>query len=408
MTTFHYKAKHDDGEEYEGTLEAADRFELYQHIRKEGGAVISFEEEGNSFSFNNLQIPFINSFFGRIKQTDKINFTKNLSAMLSAGLSLSRALQVMERQTKKEKFKAVLNSIVELIEQGKTFGDALDKHTDVFSPLVVSMVRAGEESGGLSNALTVVGVQMDQSYRLKKKIQGALIYPGIILCALVVIGGLLLVFVVPTLSETFSELGVDLPASTKAIISASDFLKNHTFAALGLIVAIGASFYYALQTVLGKRLFEKLLLKMPVVKELVKETNSARTARTLSSLLSAGVDVVRSIEITADVIQNTYFKAVLVEAQEKIQKGLPLADVFHNHEDLYPTFVSELVAVGEETGKLSEMLLRIAEFYEQEVEQKTKDMSTIIEPFLMLIVGAVVGFFAISMITPIYSVTEGI
>ena len=407
MPTFVYKAKRDTGEEYEGTLEAADRFELYQHIRKEDATVVSFEESKGAHGIN-IRIPIISSFFGRIKETDKINFAKNLSAMLSAGLSLSRALQVMERQTKKAGFKTVLLDLVASIEKGTTFNDALAKHPKVFSSLVVSMVRAGEESGGLSNSLLVVGEQMDQTYRLKKKIKGALIYPGIIMAALVVIGALLLIFVVPTLSQTFTELGVELPTSTKMIIATSEFMQNHTISAIILFFGIVSGFYYGLKTSLGRKIFETVLLKMPIIKELVKETNSARTARTLSSLLSAGVDVVHSLEITADVVQHSYYRVVLTEAKEKIQKGNPLADVFHAHEDLYPTLVAELIAVGEETGKLPELLLRIAEFYELEVEQKTKDMSTIIEPFLMVIVGAVVGFFAVSMITPIYSVTEGI
>ena len=409
MTIFHYKAKKkEDGSVYEGVVEVEDRFALYQHIQKEDASIISFTEGDGGFDINNIQIPILSSIFGRITIIEKINFIKNLSAMLSAGLSISRALSVMERQSKNKSFKNILSSLVSDIEGGETFASALEKYPKVFSPLMVSMARAGEESGMLAQSLKEVGTQMEQTYLLKKKIKGALIYPGIILTALVGIGVLMLMFIVPTLSQTFEELGVDLPASTKVIISTSNFLQHHTIIALTLFFLCIGGIAYGLKTVIGKRVCEFFLLKLPVIKELVKETNSARTGRTLSSLLTAGVDVVRAFEITEDVVQNSYYKAVLREAGESIQKGAPLARVFQKYEHLYPTFVTELIAVGEETGKLPEMLLRVAEFYETEVFQKTKDMSTIIEPFLMVIVGAVVGFFAISMITPIYSITEGI
>lgn len=409
MPTFSYKAKRNaDGSVYEGVLDAEDRFALYRHIQKEEATVVSFSEGGKKFSLNSINIPILSNLLGSVKLADKIHFTKNLSAMLSAGLSISRALSVMERQTKNKLLKKTLAAIISDIEGGNTFNSALEKHPKVFAPLMVSMARAGEESGMLANSLKVVGTQMEQAYLLKKKIKGALLYPGIILTALVIIGALMLMFIVPTLSQTFEELGVDLPASTRAIISTSNFLQTHTILALALFLATVAGFYSGLRTPLGKRIFEFTLLKLPVVKGLVQETNSARTARTLSSLLSAGVDVVHALEITEDVVQNSFYKEVLHTAGERIQKGAPLADVFKENEHLYPTFVAELVSVGEETGKLPEMLLRVAEFYETEVSQKTKDMSTIIEPFLMVIVGVVVGFFAISMITPIYSVTEGI
>lgn len=406
MAIFTYKATNKEGEEYEGSATVADRFELYSHIQKEGGTIISYAEAsvGSGFTLDKL----ISKIFGRVKETDKIVLTRNLSAMLTAGLSLTRAMAVMTRQTKNAKLKGILAGVESSIEKGGTFHEALIPFPNVFSPLMVAMVKAGEEGGRLAEALSTISNQLDRSYNLKKKIRGALIYPSIVIFALVVVGILMLIFIVPTLTKTFTELNVELPASTKFVIAASNFLTHNTATAIALALLIGGGIWMAQRTRQGRRGFEWALLRVPIVGTLVRETNAARTARTLSSLLSSGVEIVRSLEITEEVVQNSYYKEVIKEAGERIQKGLPLFEVFNKYEGLYPPLVAELIAVGEETGKLPDMLLQIADFYEREVEQKTKDMSTIIEPFLMIIVGSVVGFFAVSMITPIYSITENI
>ena len=213
-------------------------------------------------------------------------------------------------------------------------------------------------------------------------------------------------FVVPTLQSTFESLDAELPKSTQMIVAASNFMQEYTLLFIGLLLAAVGGFISGLRTYPGKRAFEWFILHLPMIKTLVQETNSARTARTFASLLSSGVEIVSAISITKDVVQNTHYKDVLAQAEERIQKGEPLAQVFIENDHLYPVLFGEIILVGEETGKLSLMLEQIATFYEDEVSQKTKDMSTIIEPFLMLIIGGVVGFFAISMISPIYSVGQ--
>ena len=235
-----------------------------------------------------------------------------------------------------------------------------------------------------------------------------MIYPSIILIAMIIIAVLMLMFVVPTLTQTFEEFGADLPASTQSIIAISKFFIENTLIAFLIPAILVALVMYALRTYKGKRMFHYVLLHLPIIGELVKEIQSARTTRTLSSLLSSGVEIVTAISITGDVHQNSYYQDVLLQAQIDVQKGAPLSGVFTKNEHLYPILVGEMISVGEETGKLSDMLLNIAEFYESEVEQKTKDMSTIVEPFLMIIIGAFVGFFALSMIAPIYSLSEAI
>ncbi len=400
---FKYKSQKPDGTVYEGVEEALDKFTLYKEIKKRNDIVLLVSEVVPEKSWNILNRV---KFFGRITTHDKITLARNLGSMLEAGLALSRALNVLERQSKKKKLKELVGSLNQNIEKGRTFSETLGDFPGVFSSLFVSMVKTGEESGGLSGALKMVASQMESTYNLERKVRGAMIYPAVILCVMLAIGILLLVYVVPTLTATFKELNTELPTSTKLVIATSDFLRNDSLVSLAILFAIYILGHVFLRTTFGLRRLDFLLLRIPIIGNLIKETNTARTARTLSSLLSAGVPVVRAIAITSDVIQNSYYKDVLFQAEKTIEKGAPISGVFMEWENLYPPFFAEMVAVGEETGKLSEMLSGVAVFYEDEVSQKTKDMSTIIEPFLMVVIGVVVGFFAVAMITPMYSVLD--
>jgi type IV pilus assembly protein PilC len=304
--------------------------------------------------------------------------------------------------------KKILDGMISEISSGSTFSDALSKYPKIFPNLMVSMVKAGEQSGTLSGALAVTATQMENTYNLEKRVKGALIYPAVIISLMVVVGVLLFIFVVPTLMNTFKELNVQLPLSTRIVIWFSDLLKNDGLYVLIFVVVFGTLLYLWSRSVSGKKILNYLVLKLPIVGPLVMEVNAARTARTLSSLLSAGVDVVQSVNITAAVVQNVHFRAVLEKAAGVIKTGEPMSKVFVAATKLYPVFMSEMMSVGEETGKTQDMLLNVAKYYESDVDEKTKDMSTVIEPLLMIVIGAAVGFFALSMITPIYSLVNAV
>ena len=411
---FKLKAKKADGEVKEMTRDAVDKFALFHELKTEGLTVVSTEELGdgkeNIFSrlakvdLNHLEIPLITG----IKQQDKILFAKNLSSMLAAGLPMSRCLAVMEKQTKNYQLKMVLAGIDEDIKKGTALNASMKRFPKVFNKLFVSMTAAGEESGKLADALEIVGSQMEKTYLLQGKIKGALIYPGVIFTAMIGVAVLMMIYVVPTLTSTFIQLKVNLPVSTQIIIFISNVLQNYSIEILVGVALIIAALYWFSKTRVGMRSMDWSVLHIPIITPLVKETNSARTARTFSSLIASGVAVVDALVITEDVVQNSYYKEVIQKARKKIQVGQPIAEIFSAAENLYPPFVGEMIAVGEETGQLSLMLLKVATFYENEVEQKTKDMSTIIEPFLMVVIGAAVGFFAISMIGPTYSLVDSV
>ncbi|MFA4890140.1 MAG: type II secretion system F family protein [Candidatus Paceibacterota bacterium] len=400
---FSYYAKKISGEEMKGVLEAKDKYDLARVLRQQGLVLVSCKEEGEKKS--SFHLP---SIFGRIPVTEKMFFSRNLSVMISAGVSVSRGLEILGRQTKNKKFKKIIEDLVESIKKGTSMSESMKQFPDVFTPIFIAMVKVGEESGRLSDSLGLVSDQMERDHNLIKKIRGALMYPSIIVIAMILIGILMLIYVVPTLVSTFQELGAELPLSTKIIIAISNFLSQNTLAFFGIVLAVVAGAVLFFRSPGGKKLVGNVLLRLPIFSELTKKVNSARTARTMASLISAGVDVLESLNITREVIQNENFKKVLEEARGSIQKGEPVSESFKRADNLYPILVGEMMAVGEETGKFSDMLMRVAVFYEDEVTETTKDMSTIIEPILMVIIGAVVGFFALSMIKPMYSMVDAI
>ena len=408
MPKFRYIGQTSTGEKVERTVEATDRFAVYEVAREEGNTVTSIIE-GKKFSLDGLiDVEKLEYYISRVKEDEKVMMTRNLSSMLIAVLPLSRALSVLERQSKNPRVKGILKSVQESITKGEPFNQALSAFPKEFDDLYVAMVKAGEESGGMADALKILSVQMERASQLKKKIKGAMIYPAIVLTVMVIIGIVMMIYVMPSITSTFKSLGSDLPPTTQALIATSEFMNEHTALTLAGLIGTVFGFIYFLRTPIGKRGFSWLVTRLPVIGTIAKEANAARTARTLSSLLSSGVDVLRALAITRDVVQNYYYKEIIAEAAVQVEKGSALSDTFVKRKDLYPILVGEMIAVGEETGQISNMLQELAEFYETEVEHKTKDLSTIIEPLLMVVIGGTVGFFALAMIAPIYSIADSI
>ncbi|MFA5942351.1 MAG: type II secretion system F family protein [Candidatus Paceibacterota bacterium] len=387
-------------------VEAPSRFEVYDLVRNEGGFVASIEEQSGRvldvFSRFNISIGT------GVKRIEIIRTAKNLSAMLSAGLSISRALSVIERQSSNKHLKAIAAGLSESVKKGSSFHEALALYPRVFPELFAAMARAGEESGSLAESLSVVALQMERSEELVRKIKGAMIYPIIVITAVVIVGILMLIYVVPTLTSTFTALGVEVPLATRVIVALSNFMVSHVSLAVGTLIALVAGAVVFVRSRSGSRLVTATALHLPVIGELVRETYTARASRTLSSLLSAGVPVLGALSITREVVHTEPFATVVAEAEVHVKKGEPLSLAFSEHTRLYPILMSDMLNVGEETGKVAEMLKQVAEFYEEDVAQKTKDLSTIIEPILMILIGIFVGIFAVAMIAPIYQLSSAI
>jgi type IV pilus assembly protein PilC len=386
---------------------ADDRYAVYDIARQEGHRITSIKTAGGGFK-KFLNIEKLNYLLSRVSSDELVMITRNLGSMLKAGLTVTRALSVIERQTSSPRMKGVTKKIVEQINKGEQFHTALKNFPEVFSDLYIAMIKAGEESGSLSESLQTLSIQMERSSNLAKKVKGAMIYPAIVVTVMIIIAILMMIYVMPQITGVFKGMNKELPATTEFLIGASDFFVANTLITLVSMVGFVIGTLSFLRTKIGRTISSWVVVRLPVIGTMAKETNAARTARTLSSLLNSGVDVIQSIHITEEVIQNVFYKRILRDAAKRVEKGTALSETFIERSDLYPVLVGEMILVGEETGQISGMLQELAVFYETEVERKTKDLSTIIEPLLMVVIGAGVGFFALAMIAPIYSISDGL
>jgi len=407
MPKFIYTGEDDNGKPVEATVTADDRFAVYDIARAAGHKVSGIKAAGAGWK-KFLDLEKINYLINRVSQDELVMMSRNLGSMLKAGLTVTRALSVMERQSTNPKLKGVIKKVVERINNGDQFYLALKEFPDVFSDLYVAMVKAGEEGGSLAESLQTLSLQMERAANLTKKIKGAMIYPSIVISVMVVIAILMMMFVMPQITEVFKGMDKELPATTQFLITTSDFFAGNVALVLSGLVLLVIGVVSFFRSRVGRITSSWLVIKLPIIGTMAKETNSARTARTLASLLDSGVDVIQAISITEEVVQNVFYKKVLKEAGVRVEKGTALSEVFVERTDLYPVLVGEMILVGEETGSIAGMLKELALFYETEVERKTKDLSTIIEPLLMVVIGAGVGFFALAMIAPIYSISDGL
>lgn len=405
MPKFFYTAKNaTTGETSGGEMEAKDEKSLAQDLRAEGLLLTSFKEEQVATS---LQVKFFDRF-KTVPLKEKMTFTRNLSVMVSSGLTVSRAVHNLSLQTRNKTFKQILDSVNDDLQSGKTLSEGLGKYPQVFNELFVNMVYVGEVSGNLEEVLDILALQLEKENDLLSKVRGALIYPAVIVVAMIGIGILMLVYILPKITGVFKDMKVELPATTQVIMALSDFVRNNaiitTLLSVGLI--IGIKLFAG--TVPGKRFFGFLFVRLPIIGNIVVKVNCARFARIYSSLLKSGISVVNALTIISKTLANPYYKDALAEAIAEIQKGVELSKVIGKYPVIFPLLVTQILEVGEETGKTEVVLQRLAEFYEEEVSQITKNMSSIIEPILMLFIGGGVGFFAVAMLQPMYSVLENI
>lgn len=404
MAVFYYKAKNSSGKTIEGRIEAHDHFAVAQQLRAEGYVLLAYRER---------QKTTIGSRAGRwllgyVSSGEKMLFARNLAVMIASGLPLPRALEVLIKQTHSRRLQRAIVALKETVQKGQPLSAGMKEYPKIFSPFFYHMVAAGEESGKLDESLKLIAQQLERAHELYQKVRGALVYPAIVILAMAGIGIFMLTVVVPSIVSSFSDFAVELPLSTRMIIALSNSLITHSLiilAALALCVFAAAGFARRPK---GRRIVDRALLSLPLVGTIVRKANTARMARTLSSLLRSGVTITRALEITSAVLGNVYFRDALARASIFIGRGEPIASAFLMHDAIFPPLVGEMIEVGEETGRLNDMLLDLAEFFEGEVAASTKNLSTVIEPALMIVVGATVAFFAVSMIQPMYSLTSGL
>lgn len=405
MAKYTYTIRMPDGKQHAGTVEADTAQMAAAQVRSGGGVVTSLEEAhgtgGASRKWTDIQL------FG-VPLKEKVLFSVNLSVMVESGLSISRALENLTEQTKSKATRAIVADLFESVVRGTGLSDAMAKHPQMFDELFVNMVRVGEIGGNLDDSLKIVAAQLEKEQALKSRVRGAMMYPSIVMIAMIGIAVLMLTYILPQIMGVFGDMNVKLPASTQFIINLSDGLRAHWLWFVGGAAGVIMGLIIFLRTQSGKVTMSHFTTTAPIVKSMAIAVNCARFARIHSSLLRSGVSVIQSLTIVRDTLTNTRYKAALQDAIDSVERGVALGDIIRRYPKIFPVMVPQMIDVGEETGKTGVMLLKIAEFYEEYVDQMTKNMSSIIEPLLMLIIGGGVGFFAVAMLKPMYSVLENI
>ncbi len=401
-----YTAKGYSGEIKSGQVNVKDERELANQLRSEGFVLTSFNELENEDD-KKIKIKLLDRFFG-IPISEKMMFTRNLSVMIASGLPLSKALKNLSLQTKNKKFIKVLAVIQEGVQAGSPFSDSLARFPGIFNELFVNMVRVGETGGNLEEVLIILANQLEKEHDLLRKVRGALVYPAVILVAMLGIGVVMMIFVVPQITKIFADMNVELPLLTKFVLNLSNLLVKYWLLVIltSVILAVGLKIF--LITKPGKKIGGLITINLPLIGKIVVKLNCARFCRIYSSLLKSGVSVTKSLEILSKTLNNFYYQRTFLRAVEGVQKGINLSKIIYAEKKIFPILVPQMIEVGEETGKTEEVLAKLAEFYEEEVSQITKNLSSIIEPILMLLIGSAVGVFAVSIIKPMYSIMENI
>jgi type IV pilus assembly protein PilC len=369
------------------------------------------EKKEETVKNNKSLIGKINNFllkFSRVSLKDKLFFVQYLGIMLRAGISLSIALKTLAIQTENKKFARIINDMSESVEKGVSLTESLRPHINVFGELFINMVEAGELSGKLEDVLNQLYVQLKKNHELISKVKGALTYPLVIVFAMVGIGIFMMIFIVPKLTSMLLEFGSELPLPTKILITISDALVNNGLVSLIGFVLFVLVFIKILKTYKGKFFFQAILLKMPIISPIIKKINLAKFSRTVSSLLKTDIMIIKTFEISANVLGNLHYREAILMMGEKIKKGSQINEVISLYPKLFPPVVEQIVSVGEQTGELDNILTELADFYEGEVNKIMDNLPSIIEPILILALGVGVGGMAVAIIMPMYSMSAAI
>lgn len=348
---------------------------------------------------------FSTEIFSRVTTKDKAMLARQLATMLSSGIAIDQSFKILASQTPRAGLKRSFQTIVADLEQGNNLAFSLSKHRNIFDPVFIAIVRSGESSGKLDVVLDQLAERLEQSDDFNSKIKAALYYPLFIILTMIVIVVLMMIYIIPQLKTVFEDNGLTLPWTTKLIISVSNFTVQYWWVELIVAAILGVALILFLRSTEGGNYWDRIKIKIPIVSQLFKLIYMARFCRTMSMLLQAGLPIMETIAITADVIQNHVFTVSLKAIAAQVERGIPMS-VPMQKDKHYPVLVSEMVMVGEQTGKMGQILTKLADYYERETATMIKGLSSLIEPVIIVIVGAGVGFLVFSIIWPIYGIAQ--
>ncbi len=400
---FVYTATNANGKTVHGATDAIDKESVVANLNKQGLRPIIVKVEGESGKSGKKRAH-------KVPTKDLVVFTRQLSTMVTAGVPLTRSLATMQDQTDSKYFKVVIGNIMKDVESGISLGEAFEKYPNVFSDVFVNMVKAGEAGGILDDILKRLATQVEQDASMRKKVKAAMAYPTVILVITIIAFFGIMMFVVPKIGKIIKDLGgpdAQLPIYTQIMLGMSDFMQQN--AIIILVVIFGGIYLLRryIRTPKGKYKFHALLLRTPVVKLVITKVAIARFARTFASLMSAGVGVLDALEVTGGAIGNKVIEEELKEAAKAVKNGKPLSEPLSQSKH-FPAIVSQMIAVGEETGQIDTILVKVADFYEEEVATTIDGLSSIIEPIMIVVLGGMVGMIAASVMGPIASLSKNV
>lgn len=399
MKRYNYKAKDKDGRLVTGEVEAGDVRDAARLVKGKGLYVISI-----SVKIDN-PLSFIKRFQERITTRDVSTFTRQLSTMINSGLPITEALLILRSQSKGSMQKIVAQILAD-VEAGDSLSNALARHPKVFSTTYIALVKSGEVGGVMDAVLLRLSENLEKQEEFSGKVKGALIYPVVIIIGMVAVSFIMMIFVIPRLTSLYADFSATLPLPTRILIGISNFFIAYWYVILILIGGGLYAFSLYRATNEGRRRTDALLFKIPVFGELQRQVVLTELTRTLSLMVGAGVPILEALNITSEVVGNTIISDALKDSAKQVEKGFPIAFAFARHPEAFPFILSQMIAVGEETGKMDEVLTKVSHIFEVESDEKVKGLTAAIEPMVMILLGLGVGFLVIAVILPIYNLTS--
>jgi type IV pilus assembly protein PilC len=399
MKRFTYKAKDKTGRIVNGEVESSSEQMAARLVREKGLTVISLTPARESLA------SLIRKLRDRITAGDVATLTRQVATMINAGLPITESLLILRSQSKGALQKVVAQVLTD-VEGGESLSTSLSRHPKVFSPTYIALVKSGELGGVLDQVLARLADNLEKQQEFKGRVKGALIYPAIIVIGMVVVAIVMMIFVIPKLTSLYGEFGAKLPTATRILIGVSNF--SFHFWPIGLAALIIGIYGYRAyrKTAIGRRKTDELIFKIPIVGELQKQIILTELTRTLSLMVGSGVSILEALNICAAVVGNEVLGDALRDAAKQVEKGFPIAYSFSKHPEAFPFILSQMVAVGEETGKMDEVLNKVSHVFEIESDQKVKALTSAVEPLVMILLGVGVGFLVIAIILPIYNLTS--
>lgn len=401
MPGFSYVAVDQAGKEIKGSIDAENSERVAETLRRDGLLPLSIKEQG----VLNKEIDF--AIGKKVKPRDLSVFCRQFVSITEAGVPMKEALQMLAEQTENKWLKRAIAEVLTNVEKGNTLADSMMAFPDIFPGMLVNMVRAGEASGSLELSFSRMATHFEKEAKLRATIMKATIYPIILICAAIGVVAVMLLFVIPIFVDMFADLDVQMPALTLAVMGTSSWMASHWYVILIIAVIVAAAYRLIYQTDQGRLAIDNVKMKMPLFGKLTVKTACAQFARTLSTLLSAGLSTTSCLDIVAGIMKNVHYANAFLKAKEEVMKGIPLSEPLQTA-GIFPPMVYHMTGIGEETGNLEEMLEKLADYYDEEVEMTTQSILAAMEPLIIVFMALIVGTLVIAVILPIGAMYEGL